>query len=631
MNLTFASRKAFAVLLAASMIVLFPPATLSASAADSAPTMVADINTSGGSGVSGSTVFDGQLYFAAEGDTNGTELWAYDGTNAPSMVADLRSGASPSLPSYFAVFDGKLYFQANDGTHGTELWVYDGTNAPSMVADLRSGSDGSGAAYFTEFNGKLYFRAYESTTNGTELWVYDGTNAPTLAADIFPGTGNGLPSELTVFSDKLYFMANDGTNGYELWAFDGTNAASLVQDINSSASGAPYGFTVFSNKLYFEARGDTSGTELWVYDGTNDPSIVQDINPGSSSSRPRSLQEFNGKLYFRANDGTNGDELWVYDGTNAATMVEDIYPGSRVEDFDITVINGGYPDDLAVFDGKLYFNATDGVNGKELWSLAMPVAPVPGFATATRTSTGFTAQISNYDNTYTWAVATTVGTASISATGLVTVAGVPANTSATATITSSKTGVTSKAATVTGTSLQQAVFTPTVGLPTSTAAGFTVQVTNYDASYNWSGTANFGNVTVSSTGLVTITGVAASTASIATISASKVGFVPSTVLAAAVALSIAAVAAAEAAAEAAAAQTDNKKLNAGSFKGYVALYAKGYEGQKFSAKVAGKWLKVDVLPSSFERIVRFTGAGYDIKLHMYIDGELLKQMDVLTK
>jgi hypothetical protein len=184
--------------------------------------------------------------------------------------------------------------------------------------------------------------------------------------------------------------------------------------------------------------------------------------------------------------------------------------------------------------------------------------------------------------------------------------------------------------------LRTAVFTPTVGLPTSTAVGFTVQVTNYDASYNWSGTANFGNVTVSNTGLVTVAGVAASTASVATISASKTGFTPSTVSATAVALSVEAVAAAAEAeataeAEAAAAQIDDKKLNAGSFKGYVALYAKGYQGQKFSAKVAGKWLTVDVLPSNFERIVRFTGAGYDIKLHMYIDGELLKQMDVLTK
>jgi hypothetical protein len=64
----------------------------------------------------------------------------------------------------------------------------------------------------------------------------------------------------------------------------------------------------------------------------------------------------------------------------------------------------------------------------------------------------------------------------------------------------------------------------------------------------------------------------------------------------------------------------DQKVNVGSFKGYVALYAKGYAGQKFSAIVAGKWIVVESLDSGFERIVRFTGAGYDIDVKIYIDG-----------
>jgi hypothetical protein len=62
------------------------------------------------------------------------------------------------------------------------------------------------------------------------------------------------------------------------------------------------------------------------------------------------------------------------------------------------------------------------------------------------------------------------------------------------------------------------------------------------------------------------------------------------------------------------------KVNVGSFKGYVALYAKGYEGQKMSAIVAGKWIVVESLASDFERVVRFTGAGYTITTKIYIDG-----------
>jgi hypothetical protein len=62
------------------------------------------------------------------------------------------------------------------------------------------------------------------------------------------------------------------------------------------------------------------------------------------------------------------------------------------------------------------------------------------------------------------------------------------------------------------------------------------------------------------------------------------------------------------------------KVNVGSFKGFVALYAKGYKGQKMSAIVAGKWIVVESLASDFERVVRFTGAGYSITTKIYIDG-----------
>jgi hypothetical protein len=75
----------------------------------------------------------------------------------------------------------------------------------------------------------------------------------------------------------------------------------------------------------------------------------------------------------------------------------------------------------------------------------------------------------------------------------------------------------------------------------------------------------------------------------------------------------------------------DQKVNVGSFKGYVALYAKGYAGQKMSAIVAGKWIVVESLDSGFERVVRFTGAGYDIDVKIYIDIVLTGTFKVLTK
>jgi len=73
------------------------------------------------------------------------------------------------------------------------------------------------------------------------------------------------------------------------------------------------------------------------------------------------------------------------------------------------------------------------------------------------------------------------------------------------------------------------------------------------------------------------------------------------------------------------------KVNAGSFKGYVAVYAKGYEGQRLSAKIGNDWVVVESLASDFERVVDFTGAGYTIAVRIYIDRVLVDTITVTTK
>jgi ELWxxDGT repeat protein len=48
----------------------------------------------------------------------------------------------------------------------------------------------------------------------------------------------------------------------------------------------------------------TYGDELWRYDpGTDTTQMVVDINPGPNLSRPQELAVFDGHLYFAADDG----------------------------------------------------------------------------------------------------------------------------------------------------------------------------------------------------------------------------------------------------------------------------------------------------------------------------------------
>ena len=79
-----------------------------------------------------------------------------------------------------------------------------------------------------------------------------------------------------------------------------------------------------------------------------------------------------------------------------------------------------------------------------------------------------------------------------------------------------------------------------------------------------------------------------------------------------------------------AAPSADQKLTVGSFKGFVAIYALNYTGQKLSAKVAGKWLVVNEL-TRFQRVVRNTGAGYTIKVDLHIDGVFVRSETIVTK
>ena len=150
------------------------------------------------------------------------------------------------------------------------------------------------------------------------------------------------------------------------------------------------------------------------------------------------------------------------------------------------------------------------------------VANTPTFGTPTSTANGFTVLITNYDPNFTYGgTAAPNGTVAISSNGLVTVSGVAAGTSSTATITTTRTNYVSGSAQVTATSLN-AANTPTFGTPTATADGFTVLITNYDPNFAYAGTATVnGTVAISSNGLVTVSGVAANTSSTATITTTR--------------------------------------------------------------------------------------------------------------
>lgn len=145
-------------------------------------------------------------------------LWRTQGTPASTQqIAALRAITWP--PRSAASFGGHLYFAADDDAHGVELWRTDGTAAGTvLVRDIGLGPISGNPRELVVAKGKLYFTA-DDTLTGSELWVSDGSAGGTrMVQDIAPHAASSSPADLTVVGDLLYFSADDAVTGRELWA-----------------------------------------------------------------------------------------------------------------------------------------------------------------------------------------------------------------------------------------------------------------------------------------------------------------------------------------------------------------------------------------------------------------------------
>lgn len=239
------------------------------------------------------------------------------------------------------------------------------TQTPFLLKDIFAGSGDSSPRNLTDVNGTLFFTA-RTANHGIELWKSNGTPASTvLVKDIHTGTANANPAHLTNVNGTLFFAATDAANGTELWKSDGTEVGTvLVKDIYPGTNSSRLNnFVNINGTLFFSATDGTNGIELWKSDGTESGTImVKDIRPGSASMLGNSEDGYftnvNGTLFFAATNGSNGTELWKSDGTGAGTVqVKDIRPG----------VTSSTPRNLASAENTLYFWADAPGYGHEIW------------------------------------------------------------------------------------------------------------------------------------------------------------------------------------------------------------------------------------------------------------------------
>jgi subtilisin family serine protease len=219
---------------------------------------------------------------------------------------------------------------------------------------------------------------------------------------------------------------------------------------------------------------------------------------------------------------SNYDSAYTWTGTHSSTGTVSINGTGLIT---VTGLAPGVASTVTINTARTGY-ASGSATSTQISSLAGP-ALIPIFSTDTATVDGFELQISNYDPAYTWSGSNSeTGTVTISSSGLVSVTGLAPSVASTVTITTSRSGYSSGSATSNAiTSLTGPALTPTFASATRTADGFTLQITNYSASYTWSATnSETGTVTISVSGLIRVTGLAPGLASTVTVTTSRSGY-----------------------------------------------------------------------------------------------------------
>lgn len=365
------------------------------------------------------------LYFRAN-DGNGYSIWRTDGTTA--NTEPVAVGAGYTNPTELTVLNNRIFFAADNNVTGRELWVYDdSTEQAQLVLDILPGDANSNPHELTVVGDELYYVANDGI-HGYEVWKTDANSADhsVLATDLYEGEPSSSPSDLIEVNGRLFFIAKNGpqnppaTHSDEVWMMYkddvGLTQVQLTADMNDDASQSGSNratnlTNINGNILAFSAYERDTGQELYLYDWRTDtaPRRLTDLNPYEACAHPANIVYMNGVIYFTAGNITGMEHLWAVSieqsqplkcltaasqthsiSPRDLTMVDQTLYFSGVDESGrrklwatdgsrtglVVDTNEGEtkfsPVNLVEFKGQLYYTAYDGVHGEEVFKLTLP-------------------------------------------------------------------------------------------------------------------------------------------------------------------------------------------------------------------------------------------------------------------
>lgn len=159
------------------------------------------------------TDVNGTLFFTTyQSGYDNRELFESDGTLAGTvLVADIDGDSTTSsLPHNLTNVDGTLFFAAEGASDGTELYKSTGSSGSTVqVQDLVAGSGSSYPESLTPLNGQLFFSALDGSA-GRQLYRTDGNTITLVANTTVGAAGSSNPTDLVVMDNELFFAADGG-------------------------------------------------------------------------------------------------------------------------------------------------------------------------------------------------------------------------------------------------------------------------------------------------------------------------------------------------------------------------------------------------------------------------------------